>query len=128
MKYLIAAIVLLLYSLSAHAEVGTIGKFGGDVYGYDTVNIERVDNTVGVWILTRSKKYNYMNHNDYSFFAGKFIIDCSGRGVAFVAGTTFNKKGEAPERKEQKEEEYKFYSIKAKSVVHPLFIKLCVNV
>ena len=78
---------------SAHAEIVSLGKTGGDLFVYDSDTVTTVDNTVSVWVLTNSKKYNVAHQKHYALFGVHMLLQCTDNTYAVYELATFDKNG-----------------------------------
>ena len=123
----VTTVVLLLASAIVFAEPIDIGFFDKIDYTYETTTVERLDNSVRVWIVSIDQKFNVTHDKHYVGMAIRLEIDCSAHTVGLLEEATFDKKGNILVQGQIKTVP-QFWHIVNGKMTHALYISVCTAV
>jgi hypothetical protein len=125
-KYL-AFVTLLLASAIVFAEPVDIGTFDNVRYSYETTNVEKIDNSVRVWVVSVDDKFNVTHDKKYVGMAIHLEIDCSGHTAGLIEEATFDKHGNTLVQGKIRKN-IQFWPITIGKMTHELYMLVCKNV
>ena len=123
----VATVVFLLASAIVWAEPIDIGTFDKIRYSYETTNVEKLDNSVRVWVVSVDQKFNVTHDKKYVGMAIHLEIDCSSHTAGLIEEATFDKHGNTLVQGKIRKE-IQFWPITIGKMTHELYMLICKNI
>jgi hypothetical protein len=123
----VTTVVLLLASAIVWAEPVDIGTFDKIQYTYEASKVERLDNSVRVWVVSIDQKFNVTNDKRYVGMAVHLEIDCSAHTAGLLEEATFDKHGNILVQGHIKIP-VQFWHIVNGKMTHALYISVCTSI